>query len=136
MAVNGKLWVILDGASVIGASTSCKFNLTQATEEIHTKSTADDFVRRMTTTKDWKRDFEGLFDPTETYNVEEIMDIMLSASNTVTVKFQPSTPGTGDILLSGTGIFENLDMDAPNQGPMTFSGSVAGNSALDKTVQA
>ena len=136
MAVNGKLWVILDGASVIGASTSCKFNLTQATEEIHTKSTADDFVRRMTTTKDWKMDFEGLFDPTETYNVDEIMGIMLSASNTVTIKFQPSTPGSGDILLAGTGIFENLDMDAPNQGPMTFSGSVAGNSALDKTVQA
>ena len=136
MAVNGKLWVILDGASVIGASTSCKFNLTQATEEIHTKSTADDFVRRMTTTKDWKMDFEGLFDPTETYNVEEIIDIMLSASNTISIKFQPNTPGSGDILLSGTGIFENLDLEAPNQGPMTMSGSVAANSALTKAVKA
>ena len=136
MAVNGKLWVIKDGASVIGATTSCKLNISQATEEIHTKSTADDFVRRMTTTKDWKMDFEGLFDPTEAYNAEEIIDIILSASNTIAIKFQPDTPNSGDILLAGTGIFENLDMDAPNQGPMTVTGSVAGNSALVKTVQA
>lgn len=136
MAVNGKLWVIKDGSSVIGATTSCKMNISQATEEIHTKSTADDFVRRMTTTKDWKMDFEGLFDPTETYNAEEIIDIILSASNTIDIKFQPDAPAGGDILLSGTGIFENLDMDAPNQGPMTISGAVLGNSALAKAVQA
>lgn len=135
MAVNGKLWVILDGSSVIGATTSCKLNISQATEEIHTKSTADDFVRRMTTTKDWKMDFEGLFDPTETYNVDDIMGIILSTNNTVTVKFQPETPGSGDILLEGTGIFENLDIDAPNQGPMTISSSIAGNSALTKTYE-
>jgi len=136
MAVNGKLWVVLDGSSVIGATNSAKLSLSQNTEEVHTKSTTDDFVRRMTTTKDWSIDFEGLFDPTETYNAEEIIDKIIGNSNSVTVKFQPSSPTTGDMLLSGTGIFENLELDAPNQGPMTFSGTVVGNSALTKTTQA
>lgn len=135
-AVNGKLWVVKDNTSVIGATTSAKLDISQATEEVHTKSTADDFVRRMETTKDWKIDFEGLFDPAEAYNAEEIIDIILSASNTIAVKFQPDTPGSGDILLSGTGIFENMTMDAPNQSPMTVSASVVGNSALVKSVQA
>ena len=136
MAVNGKLWVVLDGSSVIGATNSAKLSLSQNTEEVHTKSTTDDFVRRMTTTKDWSIDFEGLFDPTETYNAEEIIDKIIGSSNSVSVKFQPSSPTTGDMLLSGTGIFENLELDAPNNGPMTFSGTIVGNSALTKTTQA
>lgn len=136
MAINGKLWVIKDGSSVIGATTSCKLNITQNTEEIHTKSTTDDFIRRMTTTKDWGMEFEGLFDPTETYNAEEIIDIILSASNTIDIKFQPDSPIANDVLLSGTGIFGNFDFDAPNQGPMTCSSSILGNSVLAKAVQA
>jgi hypothetical protein len=137
MAINGKLWVVLDDTAVIGATTSAKLEITQATEEVHTKSTADDFVRRMQTTKDWKIDFDGLFDPTETYQLEEIIDLILHATaNTISVKFQPETPGTGDILLAGTGIFESVSLDAPNQAPMTISASVVGNSALVKSVQA
>lgn len=136
-AINGKLWVVKDNTSVIGATTSAKLDISQSTEEVHTKSTADDFIRRMTTTKDWKIDFEGLVDPAETYNVDEIIDIILhSTANTIAVKFQPDAPGSGDILLSGTGIFENMTLDAPNQAPMTISASVVGNSALVKTNQA
>lgn len=135
-AINGKLWVVLDGTSVIGATNNCKLNISQATEQVHTKSTADDFVRRMTTTKDWTMDFDGLFDPDETYNAEEIMDIILSNANSISAKFQPSSPATGDILLSGTGIFENMDIEAPNNGPMTLKATIVANGALTKTVSA
>lgn len=136
MAVNGKLWVVMDNTTVIGATTSAKLNISQATEQIHTKSTADDFVRRMQTSKDWSMEFEGLFDPTETYNAEEIIDLILSSSNSISAKFQPASPATGDILLSGTGIFENLDFDAPLHGPMTVKGSIVANGALVKTISA
>jgi len=135
-AINGKLWVILDGASVIGATTSCEVEFTQDTEETHTKSTADDFKTRMTTTKDWTMSFDGLFDPAEAYQAEEIIDIIVGSANTVSIKFQPETPGVGDILLAGTGIFGNLKLTAPNQGPMAVSGSIVANGPLAKTVQA
>lgn len=135
-AINGKLWVVMDGASVIGATTEASLNIDQDTEETHTKSTADDFKRRMATTKDWSVEFSGLFDATETYNLEEIIDLILGSSNTIALKFQPSSPATGDILLAGTGIWKNLKIDANNHSPVGVSGSVEGNSALVKTVQA
>lgn len=135
-AINGKLWVVKDNTSVIGATTSASLDISQATEEVHTKSTADDFIRRMQTTKDWKIDFEGLSDPSEAYNLDEILDIILhSTANTIAVKFQPETPGSGDILLAGTGIFENLKIDTPNQAPIGISASIIGNSALVKTLE-
>ena len=133
-AINGKLWVFMDGSTVIGATTEASLNIDQDTEEVQTKSTPDEFKRRIETSKDWSFEFSGLFDPSETYNFEEVVDLILGSSNNISWKFQPTTPVADDILLSGDGIWKNIKIDANNQSPIGISGSIEGNSALVKDV--
>lgn len=118
----------------IGSTRSCTLTINQATEDITTKDSGY-WEEHMATLKNANVAFNGLKDPANTYNAEELLDLILDNTNSSTVLFQPASPVTNDVLLSMTATLESHEEVADNMVPVAISGNFKCNGQPTKTVQ-
>lgn len=139
-AINGTLYAAFSGA-VPGtmAATERLFYCKNATlnvnvdlPDVTTKESAG-WARHLNGLRDWTIDFDGIYEPgtpaTE-ITPTEILASIIARSPDTTMAFIPAIMGVATPGWSGLGTFKNIKIDAPQEGPMAFSGQIVGNAPL------
>jgi len=139
-AINGTLYAAFSGATPGAmAATERLFHCKNASLNVNvdlpdctTKESAG-WAKHIDGIRDWSIDFDGAFDvgtiATEV-TPTEILAAIIARSADTTMAFIPAIMGTATPGWSGLGTFKNIKIDAPMEGPMTFSGSIVGNAPL------
>jgi hypothetical protein len=138
--INGTLYAAFSGAvpgtmAVTERLFYCKnatLNVDVDLPDVTTKESAA-WARHINGVRNWTIDFDGIYEPgTPATEVTptEILASLIARSADTTMAFIPAIMGTATPGWSGLGTFKNIKIDAPMEGPMTFSGQIVGNAPL------
>ena len=139
-AINGTLYAAFSGATPGAMAVTerlfyCKnatLNVDVDLPDASTKESAG-WARHITGMRNWTIDYDGVFDvgtiATE-ITPTEILAAIIARSADTTMAFIPAIMGVATPGWSGLGTFKGIKIDAPMEGPMTFSGSIVGNAPL------
>jgi predicted secreted protein len=139
-AINGTLYAVFSGATpgamavterlfyCEGATLNVDVDLPDCT----TKESAG-WARHLNGVRNWSIDYNGKYDvgaPATEVTPTEILASIIARNADTTMAFIPAIMGVATPGWSGLGTFKNIKIDAPQEAPMTFSGSIAGNAPL------
>jgi len=127
--INGRLWILKDSTNLIGATKSASLSLSADLPDTTTKDSAGWAEHLNNGLKEWNVDFDGLVDMSETIDVFDLSKKIISGTS-VSLYFQPATLVHQDQYFYGNASLASLNVEAPNESPMTFSGSLKGNGVL------
>lgn len=132
--LNGQKMLVLVNTTAIGATSSFTLNLTSSNIDVSSKD-SNSWTDRIYGKRDWNVSFDGLFDPSGTFNAEEIFDLL---DNQTRVFLQMATiDGVGGgTKFTGYAVCSGLTISAPNDGATTFSGTFEADGELNKGVVA
>jgi hypothetical protein len=139
-AINGTLYAVFAGATPGAMAVTerlfyCKnatLNVDVDLPDCTTKESAG-WARHLDGLRNWTIDYDGVYDvgtPATEITPTEILAAIIARSADQTMAFIPAIMGVATPGWSGLGTFKNIKIDAPQEGPMTFSGSIVGNAAL------
>jgi TP901-1 family phage major tail protein len=126
--INGTDFLVYVDNVAIGASTSCTLNLNAAMIDITSKDSAG-WKEVLPGLRDWSIDVEGLYDPAQTFDAEELFDA-LDTRDEVTIKF--STTEVGATYYTGYAYVTNLKISAPMEDKTTITCTFVGTADLNK----
>lgn len=128
--LNGrKMLVLVDGTAIGGTKT---FTLDIAVDLPDASSKdSDGWAENIYGQKSWTCSFDGLYDPTETYNLEEVFD-ELDAEDEIVLEMAVIDGTGGGLVFRGNAKVASLSLTADNEQPATFSGSFTGSGELNK----
>ena len=121
--------VIVDGVT-IAATKSFTLDL-KSTNIDTTSKDSEGWVYRIYGLRDWSVSFDGLFDPSATFGVEEIFD-MIDTRDGVLVEMAVIDGTGGGFLLKGNVVSSGLTLTAGMEDAVTYSGTFEANGPLDK----
>lgn len=128
--LNGtSMLVIVDGVT-IAATKSFTLDL-KSTNIDTTSKDSEGWVYRIYGLRDWSVSFDGLFDPSATFGVEEIFD-MIDTRDGVLVEMAVIDGTGGGFLLKGNVVSSGLTLTAGMEDAVTYSGTFEANGPLDK----
>ena len=123
--------VLIDGVS-IGATTSCTLNISSSNIETSNKGSAG-HTDRISGKGDWSVDFDGLYDPSQTYGFQELYDQIAAKPQTRVVIEIANIDGTGGgELYRGFALCSSATLTAPNEEASTISGTFEADGILNK----
>lgn len=128
--LNGiKMLVLVDGVTIAGTKS---FTLNLASE-LPDATTKDDDAWGSTIygAKNWDVTFDGLFDPSAVYGVEEIYD-MIEGDDTVVLEMAVIDGTGGGLVFRGNANCTGLTLTAPVNEPISYSGGFKGVGKLNK----
>jgi TP901-1 family phage major tail protein len=124
--INGTLYLVdIDGVTV-GSTTNASITINQDLPETTTKGSGG-WREVLAGLRSWEGSFEGLYDPTDTYDVKSLADEIVNRSS-FTVVFDSST--AGDVDFTGTAYLSNVEFSAEMESPVSFSASFTGDGTL------
>jgi len=124
--INGTLYLVdIDGVTV-GSTTNASITINQDLPEATTKGSGG-WREVLAGLRSWEGSFEGLYDPTDTYDVKSLADEIVNRSS-FTIVFDSST--AGDVDFTGTAYLSNVEFSAEMESPVSFSASFTGDGTL------
>jgi len=124
--INGTTGTVVTGTDAVLYTTSSTLNVNQDLPDTTNKGSSG-WADHINGVRDWSIDFDGMAD-TEGAGLtfDEIAALIIDRTTDADVDF--TYDGTNG--WHGNGTFQNITIDAPAEGPVTFSGSIIGNGAL------
>jgi len=126
--VNGTVYVYSTDGNVIGASTNASISLSVDLPDATTKDSGG-WAEHIQGLRSWEGSFEGLYDPSETYTIKEIFDLINSRTDWAVV-FQHTSATAGTLSFTGTASFSSLELTSEMEASMGWTTSFTGNGAL------
>ena len=128
--VNGADLLVYVGGSLIAHATSCSLDLSMATRDISTKSSAG-WSAKGAGQRNWSVSGDGLYAFDATYGFSELMALI---TNRTSVTLKVATVDPLNDRYTGTAFLTSLSMSAPNEDNTTYSFTFEGSGALTDTV--
>ena len=128
--MNGVNMLVLADGTVIGGTKSFTLNINSDLPDATTKDD-DAWGNTIYGAKDWDVTFDGLFDPTSTYGVEEIYDL-IEDDTTVMLEMAVVDGTGGGLVFRGNANSTGLSLTAENNQPVSYSGGFKGAGKLNK----
>ncbi|RCW38663.1 phage tail tube protein [Marinilabilia salmonicolor] len=124
-----------DGAAQtpFAGSTSHSLSINNELRDAATKDSAD-WLEKIYGRSDWSISCDGLVSFTDTYNYEQLFDMML-AKEDIDVVFAlnaAGTPDTSNTQYTGTVKIESLELTAPDNDNSTYSVTLQGSGPITK----
>lgn len=129
--VNGTLVMFTMDGHPMGAAKSCTLNMNVDTPDASNKDSAG-WAGAIAGLRSWDISFDGLYDPSGTYNFEYLYDEVVSRSITTVVEIANIDGTGGGEVYRGTAILNSLSLSAEMEAPATYSGSAKGTGVLNK----
>lgn len=129
--VNGTLVMFTMDGHPMGAAKSCTLNINVDAPDASSKDSAG-WKAGIAGQRSWDGSFDGLYDPSGTYNFEYVYDEIVSRSITTVVEVANIDGTGGGEVYRGVAIITNLSLTAEMEAPATYSGSFTGNGILNK----
>lgn len=124
--INGTTSTIVNGTDTLLYTTSSTLNVAQSLEDTTNKGSSG-WAEHLNGVRNWSIDFDGMADTSGTgLTFDSIVALIVGRTADADVDF--TYDGTNG--WHGNGTFENITIDAPAEGPVTFSGTIVGNGAL------
>lgn len=128
--LNGlNMLVLVDGTAISGTK-SFTLNLNSELPDATTKDD-DAWGSTIYGAKMWDVTFDGLFDPSGVFNVEEIYD-MIAGDDTVVLEMAVIDGTGGGLVFRGNANSTGLTLTAPVNEPVSYSGGFKGAGILNK----
>lgn len=124
--INGTDLLIYDGTHAIAHCTSCSLSLSQEMRDASTKSSAG-WKAVLPGQKSWQMEVQGFVALDASYNYAYFISLIANKTR-VALKFR--TANTEDSYYSGYGYLSGVNVDAPNQGNTTYTGTFIGDGAI------
>lgn len=128
--LNGtNMLVVVDGVTLAGTKS---FTLTLDVDlpDATSKDSAG-WAENIHGLRSWSVDFDGLYDPSLTYNAEEVFD-EIDERDEVFLEMAVIDGTGGGLVFSGNAKIKSLTLTADQEATVTMSGSFTGNGDLDK----
>jgi predicted secreted protein len=122
-----KMLVVVDGVP-IGATRSFTLTVNRSNIETTTKD-SDGSVERIAGNTDWNVTFDGLLDPSGSFNAEEVYDLLYSSSDAY---LEMAVIEGGGLVFRGDALANNLTITAPQGDAVSISGGFDANGPLAK----
>lgn len=124
--INGTTSTIVNGTDTLLYTTSSTLNVNQDLPDTTNKGSSG-WAEHINGVRDWSIDFDGMADAAGAgLTFDEIVGLIIARTADADVDF--TYDGTNG--WHGDGTFQNITIDAPSEGPVTFSGTIVGNGAL------
>lgn len=124
--LNGTAATVVNGTDTLLYTTSATLNVNQDLPDITNKGSSG-WAEHINGLRDWSIDFDGMADTSGSgLTFDEIVTLIVGRTADADVDF--TYDGTNG--WHGNGTFQNITIDAPVEGPVTFSGTIVGNGAL------
>lgn len=128
--LNGtSMLVIVDGVTLAGTK-SFTLDINVDLPDATTKD-SDGWAENIHGLRSWSVSFDGLYDPTLTYNSEEIFD-EIDGRDELYLEMAVIDGTGGGLVYSGNAKVASLSYTADQESPVTISGSFTGSGDLDK----
>jgi len=124
--INGTTSTIVNDTDTLLYTTSSTLNVNQDLPDTTNKGSSG-WAEHINGLRDWSIDFEAMADTTGSgLTFDDIVALIVGRTADADVDF--TYDGTNG--WHGDGTFQNISIDAPSEGPVTFSGTIIGNGAL------
>jgi hypothetical protein len=128
--LNGtSLTIVVDGITM-GGSKSFTLTINSDLPDVSTKSSSG-WKENIYGQRSWTVSFDGLYDPSLTYNVEEIFD-ELDSRDEVYLEMATIDGSGGGLVWSGYARASNLTIVADMEQPVSISGTFEGTGEINK----
>lgn len=128
--LNGtSMLVIVDGVPLAGTK-SFTLDINVDLPDATTKD-SDGWAENIHGLRSWSVSFDGLYDPTLTYNSEEVFD-EIDGRDEILLEMAVIDGTGGGLVYSGNAKVGSLSYGAEHEQPITISGSFTGSGDLDK----
>lgn len=132
MAVlNGTLYVVDVDSNLIGQSTNATLSIGVDLPDATTKDSGG-WAEHIHGLRSWEGSADYLYDPSETYNAKDILDLITGRTG-FTFLFEHSSQTAGTVSFTGSASVNSFEMGAEMEGSMTWNFSFTGNGALTIT---
>jgi predicted secreted protein len=132
--INGtELLIYVDNVAV-GGTRTCTFSMNQDLPDATTKDSGG-WAEHIKGLRDWSVSFDGLYDPSLTYNYKELFELITDRTKEVTIKlqFNPGISG-GDIVVAGAVSLDSLEITPDMEDVIAWSANAVGNGAPTTTI--
>jgi hypothetical protein len=129
--INGTLVMFTMDGHPMGAAKSCTLNINVDTPDASNKDSAG-WAAVIAGQISWDGTFDGLYDPSGTYNFEYLYDELASRSVTTIVEIANIDGTGGGEVYRGFAVLNQGSLTAEMEAPATYSGSFKGNGRLNK----
>lgn len=126
--INGSLYVVDVDSNLIAQSQNASISISVDLPDATTKSSGG-YAEHIQGLRSWEGSVEYLYDPSETYNAKDILDLITSRTG-FTFLFEHSSQTAGTISFTGSASVNNFEMSAEMEGVVAWSFSFTGNGAL------
>jgi len=121
--------VIVDGVT-IGATRSFTLDVRQANIDTSSKDSSG-WTDRIGGKRDWSVTFDGLYDPSGTYNFEQLFD-ELDGRSQVFLEMAVIDGTGGSEVYSGYAYISAISLTGPAEEAVSYSGTFEGDGDLNK----
>lgn len=129
--INGTLVMFTMDGHPMGAAKSCTLNINVDTPDASNKDSAG-WAAAIAGQRSWDGSFDGLYDPSGTYNFEYVYDEIVSRSITTVVEIANIDGTGGGEVYRGTAILNSHSLSAEMEQPATYSGTFRGTGRINK----
>ena len=133
--INGTSMLLLLDGNAIGCTKSCTLNINNATGDASCKDSSG-WWNGILTQRDWDISFDGMYDPSGSYNFEYLFDEIYERDATLIAEFAQIDGTGGGEVYRGTVLVTNLTMSAPMEDVVTYSGTLKGTGEIYKSTVA
>jgi len=124
--INGTELLIYVDDVAVGGTRSCTFSTNQDLPDATTKDSGG-WAEHIKGLRDWSVSFDGLYDPTLTYNYEQLLTLITDRSADVTMSLKLNAGAGGDVIVEGSVSLDSLELTADMEDVMAWSGNAVGN---------
>lgn len=128
--LNGTSMLVIVGGVTLAGTKSFTLNINVDLPDATTKDSSG-WAENIHGLRSWSVDFDGLFDPTLTYNAEEIYD-EIDERDELYLEMAVIDGTGGGLVYSGNAKVASLTYTADQEAPVTMSGSFTGSGDLNK----
>lgn len=128
--INGADLLVYVGGTLIAHSTSCTLDISMATRDISTKSSAG-WSEKGAGQRSWTVSGDGLYSFDAAYGFSNLMALI---TNRTSVTLKLSTTNDDNDRYHGTAYLTSISLSAPNEDNSTFSFSFEGSGSLVESV--
>jgi len=129
--VHGRNFAVWVDGSKVGDCRDCTLTINQADVPATSKDDSN-WMRRLTGMRDWSVDVDQLWDEDNTFDMVDLVDLILNAS-TVQVEFSLGANGSsGDTYFYGDAILSSQSISAPMEDVTSGSATFVSDGPLSK----
>ena len=129
--VNGSLVMFTMDGHPMGCAKSCTLTYDVDTPDASCKESNGN-TYRIAGKMDWGGSFDGLYDPSGTYNFEYLFDEVKSRSTSTIVEVANIDGAGGGEVYRGVAIINHIELGADMEVPATYAGTFVANGPLNK----